>query len=89
MGNKTELDLKDFMSSGWNRLQQLIFSKLGDANQYYTPEINVEKRGNNKNLQYSFENIDVAKINELSYSEDTKILINGNFSLNLLKPVIL
>lgn len=72
MMNKTELDFKDFISSGWNRVKLLIYSKYVGAK--YPVKINDNvKDPNHKVVDYD----ESILINELLYSEKTKTIING------------
>lgn len=86
MENKKEFDLKDFISSGWNRVNLLIFTKSLDEKQHL-PKKNVEKEilnqdfnhnSENETEKYNIEDIEAIKINKLLYTEKTKIIINGN-----------
>lgn len=86
MENKKELDLKDFVSNGWNRVNLLIFTKSFDEKQHLTKK-NVKKEilnqdfnrnSENETEKYNIEDIEAIKINELLYTEKTKILIDGN-----------
>ncbi|KAL5243101.1 hypothetical protein ACI65C_010511 [Semiaphis heraclei] len=84
MENKKELDLKDFVSNGWNRVNLLIFTKSFDEKQHLTKK-NVKKEilnqdfnrnSENETEKYNIEDIEAIKINELLYTEKTKILID-------------
>jgi len=83
MENKKELDLKDFVSNGWNRLNLLIFTKSFDEKQHLTKKnvkkeiLNQDSNRISKNGTEKY-NIEVVKINELLYTEKTKIIIDGN-----------
>jgi len=86
MENKKELDLKDFVSNGWNRVNLLIFTKSIDEKQHITEE-NVKREtlnqdfnrnSNNEPEKYNIKDIEAVKINELLYNEKTKIIIDGN-----------
>ncbi|VVC40513.1 Mannose-6-phosphate receptor binding domain,Low-density lipoprotein (LDL) receptor class A repeat,EF-Hand [Cinara cedri] len=84
MENKKEMDLKDFMTNSWSRVKLLILAKLRDVK--YPAKINILEEGLNKYNNYNVNNetgkhkllkdIEMAKINDLLYTEKTKILIN-------------
>lgn len=98
MENKKELDLKDFVSNGWNRVNLLIFTKSFDKKQHLTKK-NVKKEilnqdfnrnSENETEKYIIEVIEAIKMNELLYTEKTKIIIDGNllylYNLQIIFP---
>lgn len=84
MKNKKELNLKDFMTNSWIRVKLLILTKLLDVK--YPAKINIEEGLNQDNYNFNnktgkyklLKDIEIAKINDLLYTEKTKIIINGN-----------
>lgn len=81
MEGKTEFNLDDFMSVGWNRVKLLIFTRSIDTQHLPIELYSKEKDNNNANKETRNDNIDdieSERINELFYSEETKNIINGN-----------
>lgn len=82
MEDKKELNKKDFMSNGWNRVKLLIFTKSIGINNYPIKVNSIEKNNDDtvykKTRNYNLEDIKSVQINEFFYSEKTKIIINGN-----------
>ncbi|XP_003242619.1 glucosidase 2 subunit beta isoform X1 [Acyrthosiphon pisum] len=84
MENKKEIDLKHFMSNGWNRVNLLIFTKSFDEKQHLAKR-NVKKEilnqdfnhsSDNETEKYNIEHVEAVRINKLLYTEKTKIIIN-------------
>lgn len=82
MDGKNKLNIKDFMSIGWNRVKLLMFTKSINLKNYTIRVTSKEKDSdhnvNKKTRKYNFEDIESEKINEFLYSEKTKLIINGN-----------
>lgn len=82
MEGKDEINIKDFMSIGWNRVKLLIFTKsIGSKN--HPIKVNLKEKNNDNNAnkeikKYNTEYIESVRINEFLYSEKTKSIINGN-----------
>lgn len=84
MENKKELDLNDFISNGWNRVNLLIFtqSKLSPSKttNVKTKNLNQDNIYHNVNNKTKHNIIDVEAVitNELLYTKETQLIINGN-----------
>lgn len=83
MMNRKELDFKDFTFSGWNYVKLLIYPKYPvkiDIIKKYQNQKNNHLNINNELRQYDDGINESIKLNELLYSEETKILVNGKSS---------
>lgn len=84
MEDKKELDLNDFISDGWNRVNLLVFTqsklsrtkanvKTKDLNQ-----VNIYHNANNETKHNINNDVEAGITNELLYTKKTKLIINGN-----------
>lgn len=72
------------MANSWIRVKLLILTKLLDVK--YPAKLNIIEEGQNQDNNSNnktrksklLKDIEIAKINDLLYTETTKILINGN-----------
>lgn len=80
MEGKKVLNLNDFLSNGWKRLRQLSF-KTSIEVKHHPAIFNVKNE--NLNQEYLTNetekfNVEAVRINELLFTEKTKIIIHGN-----------
>lgn len=85
MEGKKDLNLNDFMSNGWKYLKLLSLKSSIEIN--HQPVILNKKENliqddeyhiNNETEKYEKYNVEAVKINELLFTEKTKIIIHGN-----------